>query len=260
MVIPFRHPRSASGPTGVSSFTLIELLVVIAIIAILASILLPALTQAKNMAKQAACFSNQKQCFIGVIGYADDSDSVFAFTNWTCTRNWVDVLSGPNSGGYLTRPEIWSVSSNATVCPAELPYKGVNISSLLAYGAEIQLKTGNVVTYGCKAQGMYDQFTLPVGGDSTSNYYFRRLSGIAEPAGHHILIDSFRLAYKAQCTLLPGPEVHSGDYAPAMRHHNKAIAVHWDGHAAALGKDELRDLGTSYALFGSNGTYAPASF
>lgn len=65
---------NAPNKPKLAGFTLIELLVVVAIIALLAALLLPALSSAKEKGKKTVCLSNLRQIGVSVIAYAADND------------------------------------------------------------------------------------------------------------------------------------------------------------------------------------------
>ncbi len=80
-------------------FTLIELLVVIAIVAILAAMLLPVLSKARETANRVACVNNQRQITTAMLIYADEADQYFpiGYWRWSPSKHNNVIYAG---GGY----------------------------------------------------------------------------------------------------------------------------------------------------------------
>jgi prepilin-type N-terminal cleavage/methylation domain-containing protein/prepilin-type processing-associated H-X9-DG protein len=104
-------------------FTLIELLVVIAIIAILAAILFPIMTKAREAARNAKCVNNLKQLNKAIAMYLDENNGFFPRTRWHSRLHWIYNLKREPPEGPFLQDVLYTLKNNSDVwlCPSIKP-------------------------------------------------------------------------------------------------------------------------------------------
>ncbi len=196
-------------------FTLIELLVVIAIIAILAAMLLPALSKARDKAKSVNCVNQQKQIATAFTFYYDNYEG------------WI-----PNNFG-LNGADIWRDLTGKYIFPGK---SAAAIKTLLAgrtiYSCPtaIALHATERATYGMNNYA----------GSPTSPYdkMMPKISLVRAPSQTCLFGDStFKISGPFWGQVIGGmlEGSPSGSTAPDLEHNSKANLAFFDGHVVPLG-------------------------
>lgn len=145
---------------GLAAFTLLELLVAVAVIGILASLLLPALSQGKDSARRISCVNNLRQLGLATQLYWDDHDGRTFRYKGAATNGgdiywfgWLERWRGDNEGQRafdLTQGALYPYlqGRGVEICPAlnysSRLYKPKATGAAYGYGYNLHLSTNLV--------------------------------------------------------------------------------------------------------------------
>jgi prepilin-type N-terminal cleavage/methylation domain-containing protein/prepilin-type processing-associated H-X9-DG protein len=252
-----RDNRSGGG------FTLVELLVVISIIALLMGILLPSLNRARELGRRTVCMANMRRLSISIKLYIDNYDDRFPPDRLRYATEYITV--GPykryrprwiwflNEGmGFVINPYKYATEAefNAALemdndyymCPSLKSYEYARNERNGAYGYNYQY-LGNTRPHpdgtGCANYPVWSsQIKSPA-----QTVAFCDSRGCNIPHGEHAyLVDPPKMAVSKGAREFAPKEASLGPlkYSPAdARHGGKTSVAFLDGHAEALGYEDL---------------------
>ena len=218
-----------------SSFTLIELLVVIAIIAILAALLLPSLSAARESARRIKCAANLKQISLASTMYANDNKSWLWMLGYTSAKfdTWVDALSG----GVNFPQDNYLKNKNVFCCPSSTVPSFKNVWQ--TYGM-----------YHVRRDTDYSAKGYDFAVNSGAAYVFYAMDKIPKPSNFILFADTFCISSTTP-SFTGGPLNEFGPTYPEVNnsyiyllHHGFANGAFVDGHVEAMKPDRLRNSST----------------
>ncbi len=223
-------------------FTLIELLIVVAIIAILASMLLPALTQARAAAQKTMCLANEKQMHLAASLYAEDHEE------WFPNNRRFKVLWQVHMAPYLGINRYDDMYASGTLTTNEIHVSAKN--SPERYSDIFRCPTTYSWARGLYYVGCYG-YNTALTGETTGNdpecyRYIRKMSRVHKPEKTVLLGDCWLvspLAFGHFTMSSKTPAELGRDTNDRSRHHNRSINyVFVSGSAESLRVAERSDL------------------
>lgn len=222
------------------SFTLIELLVVIAIIAILAALLLPSLSKARDTARRIQCAGNLGQIQKSTFMYAGDNADIIWYSGYGLPAydNWAQTLSA--SGQYKASQTAYLPNKNILVCPAST-LQGKFLDPFRIYG---MYDGWHDSAYASKS-ATTGAFRTP---DSADAHLFYNLNKFSRPSEFVLYADTQSTAASAQAGkplwyFVPN-STSMENAGVALIHNNFANCAFVDGHSASLNYTALAQTGT----------------